>query len=102
MPLVQTIYSNVLILLVFVLAMKVIKGPSVMLLVVAIPLVQAALHVTNQQVNVLAILDTLESHVILVMLITTKQVMVLLVHVSILLKYALVNYEYLKCIYFSL
>ena len=101
MPLVQAI-CNVLILLVSVLAMLVIKGPSVMLLVVAIPLVQAALHVTNQQVNVLAILDTLESHVIPVMPITIKQVMMLLVHVSSLLKYALVNYEYLKCIYFSL
>ena len=85
MQLVQAIY-NVLIPLVSVLAMQVIKGPSVTPLVVAIPLALVALHVTNQQVNVLAIQDTLESLVIPVMPTTIKQVTVLLVHVSIHLK----------------
>ena len=85
MPLVQTIYSNVLILLVSVLAMQVIKGPSVMLLVVVIPLVQAALHVISLQVNVSAMQDTKEPHAIPVILTSIMQVYLhfLLVQVSI-------------------
>ena len=85
MPLVQTIYSNVLILLVSVLAIQVIKGPSVMLLVVAIQLVQAALHVISLQVNVLAMQDTKEPHAIPVILTSIMQVYLhfLLVQVSI-------------------
>ena len=77
---------NVQILLVSVLAMLVIKGPSVMLLVVAIPLVQAALYVTNQQVNVLAIQDSQEPPVIPVIPTTIEPAMVLHVYVSIRLK----------------
>ena len=58
------------------------KAPNVMLLVVVIPLVQAVLHVMLLQVNVLAILATQVPHVILVLPITTEQV-VELVQVSI-------------------
>ena len=56
-------------------AMLDIREPNVMLLVVVIPLVQAALNAVSQQVNVLAKQDTQEQHVILVLQITTEQVM---------------------------
>ena len=75
---------KVQILLVSVLAMLVIRAPNVILLVVVIPLVQVVLHVISLQVNVLAIQDTQEPHAIPVLPITTKQVMVLLVQVSVL------------------
>ena len=52
-----------------------IREPNVMLLVVVIPLVQAALNAVSQQVNVLAKQDTQEQHVILVLQISTEQVM---------------------------
>ena len=74
MQLVQVIY-NVLIQLVNVLVMLVTKVPSVMLLVVAIPLAQVVQHVMLLRVNVLAILDTQVPHVTLVLPITTEQVM---------------------------
>ena len=54
--------------------MRAIKEPNVILLVVVIPLVQVAQHVISQQVNVLAILDTLEPLVTPVLQITTEQV----------------------------
>ena len=54
--------------------MLAIKEPNVILLVVVIPLVQVAQHVISQQVNVLAILDTLEPLVTPVLQITTEQV----------------------------
>ena len=54
--------------------MQAIKEPNVILLVVVIPLVQVAQHVISQQVNVLAILDTLEQLVTPVLQITTEQV----------------------------
>ena len=73
MQLVQAVYS-VLIHLVSVPAMLDTKAPNVMLLVVVIPLVQVAQHVISQQVNVLAILDTLEPLVTPVLQITTEQV----------------------------
>ena len=81
MQLVQAVYS-VLIHLVSVPAMLDTKAPNVMLLVVVILLVQVAQHVISQQVNVLAILDTLEPLVTPVLQITTEQV-VELVQVSI-------------------
>ena len=56
-------------------AMLDIREPNVMLLVVVIPLVQAALNAVSQQVNVLAKQDTQEQHVILVLQISTEQVM---------------------------
>ena len=74
MQLVQVIY-NVLIQLVNVLVMPVTKVPSVMLLVVAIPLAQVVQHVMLLQVNVLAILDTQVPHVTHATQITTEQVM---------------------------
>ena len=74
---------SVLILLANVPATLVIRALSVMLLVVVIPLVQVVLHVISLQVNVLAIQDTQEPHAIPVLPITTKQVMVLLVQVSV-------------------
>ena len=73
MQLVQAVYS-VLIHLVSVPAMLDTKAPNVMLLVVVIPLVQVAQHVISQQVNVLAILDTLELLVTPALQITTEQV----------------------------
>ena len=73
MQLVQVV-CNVQILLVSVLAMQATKGQNVILLVVVIPLVQVAQHVISQQVNVLAILDTLEPLVTPVLQITTEQV----------------------------
>ena len=73
MQLVQAVYS-VLIHLVSVPAMLDTKAPNVMLLVVVILLVQVAQHVISQQVNVLAILDTLEPLVTPVLQITTEQV----------------------------
>ena len=73
MQLVQAVYS-VLIHLVNVPVMLDTKAPNVMLLVVVIPLVQVAQHVISQQVNVLAILDTLEPLVTPVLQITTEQV----------------------------
>ena len=54
--------------------MRAIKEPNVILLVVVIPLVQVVQHVISQQVNVLAILDTLEPLVTPVLQITTEQV----------------------------
>ena len=65
---------SVLIHLVNVPVMLDTKAPNVMLLVVVIPLVQVAQHVISQQVNVLAILDTLEPLVTPVLQITTEQV----------------------------
>ena len=85
MPPVQAI-CNVLIPLVSVLAMQVIKGPSVTPLVVAIPLAPVALYVTNQQANVLAIQDSQEPPVIPVIPTTIEPAMVLHVYVSIRLK----------------
>ena len=63
--------------LVFVLVMLDTKGQNVILLVDVTQLDQAAFHVISQQVNVLAILDTLdqEPHVTLVTPTTTEQVM---------------------------
>ena len=74
-------FLNVLIQLVNVPAMLDIREPNAMLLVVVIPLVQAALNAVSQQVNVLAILATQVQHVILALQITTEQV-VELVQVS--------------------
>ena len=74
MPLAQVV-CNVLIPLVFVLAMLDIKGQIAMLLVVVILLVRAAHHVISPQVNALAILDTQGLHVIHVPPTTTEQVM---------------------------
>ena len=65
MPL-ELAVCSVLIQLVNVPAMLDIREPNVMLLVVVIPLVQAALNAVSQQVNVLAKQDTQEQHVILV------------------------------------
>ena len=73
---------NVQIPLVSVPAMLVIKGPNAILLVVVILLGLAARHVISLLVNVLAILDTREPHVIPVIPTTTKKVMVSLVQVS--------------------
>ena len=84
MPLVQAVY-NARILLANVPAMLVIRAPSVMLLVVVIQLVQVAQHVISLQVNALAIQDIPELHVTPVLPITTKQVMVLLVQVSVII-----------------
>ena len=84
MPLVQAA-CNVQILLVSVLAMLVIRAPNVILLVVVIQLDLAAQHVISLQVNVLAIQDIPEPHVTPVLPITTKQVMVLLVQVSVII-----------------
>ena len=85
MPPVQAI-CNVLIPLVSVLAMQVIKGPSVTPLVAAIPLAPVALHVTNQQVNVLAIQDSQKPPVIPVIPTTIEPAMALHAYVSIRLK----------------
>ena len=79
--LVQAVY-NVLIHLVNVPAMLVTKVPSVMLLVVAIPLDQVVQLVMHQQVNVLVILAIQVPHAILAIQITIEQV-VELVQVSI-------------------
>ena len=51
------------------------KGQNVILLVVVTLLVQAALYVISQQVNVPAILETQEPHVIPVTPTTTEQVL---------------------------
>ena len=80
-PLVQAVY-NVKTPLVFVPVMLDTKGQNVILLVDVTQLDQAAFHVISQQVNVLAILDTLEPLVTPVLQITTEQV-VELVQVSI-------------------
>ena len=66
---------NVLIQLASVHAMLVTRVPNVMLFAVVTPLVQVAHLVISHQVNVLAILDTQEPHVILVPPITIEQVM---------------------------
>ena len=71
--LVQAVY-NVLIHLVNVPAMLVTKVPSVMLLVVAIPLDQVVQHVMHQQVNVVVILAIQVPHAILAIQITIEQV----------------------------
>ena len=76
---------NVQIPLVSVPAMLVIKGPNAILLVVVILLVQVGQHVISLQVNALAIQDIPELHVTPVLPITTKQVMVLLVQVSVII-----------------
>ena len=55
--------------------MLVTRVQNVILLVVVTLLVQAALYVISQQVNALAIRDSLEPHVILVTPTITKQVM---------------------------
>ena len=73
MQLVQVIY-NVLIQLVNVLVMPVTKVPSVMLLVVAIPLDQVVQHVLHQQVNVVVILAIQVPHAILALQTTIEQV----------------------------
>ena len=73
MLLVQVVY-NVLILLDSATAMLVIREQTVIPLVVVTLLVQAAIRVITLQVNVLAILDTQESHVTLVLPITIEQV----------------------------
>ena len=73
MPLDQVV-CNVLIHQVNAPVMLDTKAPNVMLLVVVILLVQVAQHVISQQVNVLAILDTLEPLVTPVLQITTEQV----------------------------
>ena len=83
MPPAQVV-CNVLIHLVNVPAMLATKEQNVMLLVVVTLLVQVVQHVMLPQVNVLAIQDTQEPHAIPVLPITTKQVMVLLVQVSVL------------------
>ena len=82
MPPAQVV-CNVLIHLVNVPAMLATKEQNVMLLVVVTLLVQVVQHVMLPQVNVLAIQDTQEPHAIPVLPITTKQVMVLLVQVSV-------------------
>ena len=69
------VVCNVLILLVFVLAMLDIKGQIAMLLVVVILLGQAVRHVISRLDNVLVKLGTPVSHVIPVRQITTEQVM---------------------------
>ena len=81
MPPAQVV-CNVLIHLVNVPAMLVTKVPSVMLLVVVIPLDQVVQHVMHQQVNVLVILAIQVPHAILAIQITIEQV-VELVQVSI-------------------
>ena len=73
MPPAQVV-CNVLIHLVNVPAMLVTKVPSVMLLVVAIPLDQVVQHVMHQQVNVLVILAIQVPHAILAIQITIEQV----------------------------
>ena len=84
MPLVQAV-CNVLIQQDNVPVMLAIRVPNVMLLVVVIQQVQVVQHVMLLLANALAKLDTQELHVIHVRQITTKQVMVLLVPVSVLL-----------------
>ena len=74
MALGQAVY-NALIQLAFVHAMLVTRVPNVMLLAIVTPLVQVAQLVISHQVNVLAILDTQEPHVIPVIPITIEQVM---------------------------
>ena len=84
MPLVLAV-CNVLIQQDNVPVMLVIRVLNVTLLVVVMALVQVEQHVMLLLVNALAILDTQEPHVIPVRQITTKQVMVLLVQVNVLL-----------------
>ena len=76
---------SVLIQLANVPATLVIRAPSVMLLVVVIQLVQVAQHVISLQVNAHVTLDTQEQHAIPALPITTKQVMGLLVQVSVMM-----------------
>ena len=74
MQLVQVV-CNVQTITVSVLVMLGTKGQNVILLVVVTLLVQAALYVISQQVNVPAILETQEPHVISVTPTTTEQVL---------------------------
>ena len=74
MQLVQVV-CNVQTITVSVLVMLGTKGQNVILLVVVTLLVQAALYVISQQVNVPAILETQEPHVIPVTPTTTEQVL---------------------------
>ena len=74
MPLVLVV-CNVLILLDNAPAMLVTRVQNVILLVVVTLLVQAALYVISYQVNVPAILETQEPHVIPVTPTTTEQVL---------------------------
>ena len=69
------VVCNVLILLDSAPAMLVTRVQNVILLVVVTLLVQAALYVISQQVNVPAILETQEPHVIPVTPTTTEQVL---------------------------
>ena len=69
------VVCNVLILLDNAPAMLVTRVQNVILLVVVTLLVQAALYVISQQVNVPAILETQEPHVIPVTPTTTEQVL---------------------------
>ena len=95
--LVQAVY-NVLIHLVNVPAMLVTKVPSVMLLVVAIPLDQVVQHVMHQQVNVLVILAIQVPHAILVLRITIEQV-VELVQVGLIVLIKVIVFEFNICIF---
>ena len=95
--LVQAVY-NVLIHLVNVPAMLVTKVPSVMLLVVAIPLDQVVQHVMHQQVNVLVILAIQVPHAILALQITIEQV-VELVQVGLIVLIKLIVFEFNICIF---
>ena len=70
----QVVY-NVRTQLVHVPAMADTRVPNVIQHVAVIPLVQAAQHVINLQVNVLVILDTQEPHATLVTLTTIELVM---------------------------
>ena len=101
------VVCNVLILLDSAPAMLVTRVQNVILLVVVTLLVQAALYVISQQVNVFAILDTQEPHVILVTPTTTKLVMdfvqVRIIQFTICHKYYLTQITYFNYIFtFSL